>query len=110
MFKAMDMESEYVPSLIQDIIKMIGSEPFAMEYLSLCLQDIATNKIYTSQDALIYLSNKIRASSYESNKHKNPVEEAREIISSTFLIQRSFWPTSLAKNSISILNASTSPS
>jgi hypothetical protein len=59
---------------------MIGTEKFMMEYLSLCLQDV--QKIQTAQDALKYLSNKIRASHYESNKHKNPVEDAREIISS----------------------------
>ena len=56
-----------------------------MEYLTLCLQDIAHNKIYSQQSALKFLSTKIRASSYESNKNKNPIDDARDIISSKYL-------------------------
>ena len=61
---------------------MIGTESYIIEYLSLCLQEIAHFKIYSQESALKYLSTKIRSSNYESNRNKNPIEDARDIISS----------------------------
>jgi len=63
-------------------MQMIGTDKFMMDYLSLCLQDLAHYCIRTQYDALKFLSNRIRSSSYESNRNKNPMDEAREIISS----------------------------
>ena len=79
MLKALGVESEY------DIIQLIGTESYIIDCLSLCLQDIAHNKVYSQDLALKYLSTKIRASSYESNRNKNPIEDARDIISTVML-------------------------
>jgi len=81
---------------------LIGCEDYMLEHLSICLEDVAKHNIYTTQQALEYLGNKLRlVKLYDTSKrNKTNAEEARDILANVFLAhihcrKYDFYPKSL---------------
>ncbi|EAR92467.1 DNA-directed RNA polymerase (macronuclear) [Tetrahymena thermophila SB210] len=80
-FKAYGVESE------QEIFQLIGTEEHLLNRLALCLEDIEQSQVYTQQQALEYLSKRLRPKTFQDKKYssRNPVDEARDIITNVVL-------------------------
>jgi len=82
-FKAMGIESD------QEIVQMIGTEDEILSAMAPCLEECHKAQVFSQNQALKYLGNKIRQrrmwSSWGSGPKKTKVEEARDLLAGVFL-------------------------
>ncbi|XP_076040363.1 RNA polymerase III subunit RpIII128 isoform X1 [Oratosquilla oratoria] len=79
-FKAMGVASD------QEIVQMIGTEDRIMTSFAASLEECARLNVYTQNQALKYIGNKVRQKRFfDRGPKKTPVDEARDLLATTIL-------------------------
>ncbi|KAI9563545.1 hypothetical protein GHT06_011008 [Daphnia sinensis] len=78
-FKAMGILAD------QEIVQMIGTDDRVMTAFAPSLEECVRASIFTEQQALKYLGNKLRQKRFFGGPKKTPVEEAREMLATAVL-------------------------
>ena len=78
-FKAMGIVSD------QEIVQMIGTDDNIMTSFAPSLEECHRASVYTQNQALKYIGNKVRQKRFFGGQKKTPVDEARELLATTIL-------------------------